>query len=102
MLQQHVRRQPSGAAAASASARRHTTLTPAPQVKDAPVTDDMLAAVGDMQMVETVSLLSGGPDNGFTCVRSPPLSFRACPRARPSQRPALHPLALCPRPGAGT
>jgi hypothetical protein len=31
------------------------------------VSDDMLDAVGDMQLVEPVCLLSGGPDNNFTC-----------------------------------
>ncbi len=36
-------------------------------MKGVEVTDEMMDAVGDMQLVESVTLLSGGPDNGFTC-----------------------------------
>ncbi len=39
-------------------------------MKGVEVTDEMLDSVGDMQMVETVTLLSGGPYNGFTCAPS--------------------------------
>ncbi len=38
-------------------------------MKGVEVTDEMMDAVGDMQMVESVTLLSGGPYNGFTCAR---------------------------------
>lgn len=50
------------------------------QMKGAEVTDEMLSAVGDMQLVESVTLLSGAPDNGFTCApraASSPLPLRA-------------------------
>lgn len=43
-------------------------------MKDKPVTDEMMDAVGDMQMVETVTLLSGNEENGFTC--EAPLSLQ--------------------------
>jgi hypothetical protein len=39
-------------------------------MKGVEVTDEMMDAVGDMQMVESVTLLSGGPYNGFTCARA--------------------------------
>jgi hypothetical protein len=45
------------------------------QMKGGEVSEDMLDAVGDMQLVESVALLSGGPHNDFVCV--PP--HWACP-----------------------
>jgi hypothetical protein len=51
-------------------------------MKGAPVTDEMLDTVGNMQMVESVTLLSGGPDNGFTCAtHTKPPPRLASPRA---------------------
>ena len=37
-------------------------------MKGGEVSEDMLDAVGDMQLVESVALLSGGPHNDFVCV----------------------------------
>lgn len=42
-------------------------------MKGGEVSEDMLDAVGDMQLVESVALLSGGPHNDFVCV--PPRSL---------------------------
>jgi len=35
-------------------------------MKGVEVTDTMMDAVSGMQLVESVAMLSGGPDNGFT------------------------------------
>jgi hypothetical protein len=36
-------------------------------MKGVEVTDDMMDAVSGMQLVESVTLLSGNPENGFMC-----------------------------------
>lgn len=53
-------------------------------MKGVVVTDAMLNAVGDMQMVESVTLLSGTADNGFTCAPRPaaPLGCSLTPLRR--------------------
>ena len=50
-------------------------------MKGVEVTDQMMDAVGDMQLVESVTLLSGGPDNGFTCARGGSARKRPLPLA---------------------
>lgn len=64
--------------------RGHTPPLSPPQLKDVPVTDEMLASVGAMQLVETVALLSGGPDNGFRRAATAPGS-----RHQLTPRPAM-------------
>jgi hypothetical protein len=49
------------------AAQHRSRALRATQMKGVEVTDQMMDAVGDMQLVESVTLLSGGPDNGFTC-----------------------------------
>lgn len=59
-------------AAAASLARRqplHGDLSGfcALQAKGIEITDDMMKNIGNLQMVETVALLSGSPGNGFKC-----------------------------------
>jgi hypothetical protein len=78
MLQQHVRAGGSllGSNTLSSLFRccsRPDSLAPVAlfhcfQMKGGEVSEDMLDAVGDMQLVESVALLSGGPHNDFVCV----------------------------------
>ena len=60
MLQQHVRR-----ALRRVSRSALTRLDS--QMKGVEVTDDMMDAVSGMQLVESVTLLSGNAENGFMC-----------------------------------
>ena len=81
MLQQHVRVEEASSwkpntfrcRSALTSLWRLSPVFHSFQMKGGEVSEDMLDAVGDMQLVESVALLSGGPHNDFVCV--PPHSL---------------------------
>jgi hypothetical protein len=53
-------------------------------MKGVEVTDDMLDAVSGMQLVESVTLLSGNAENGFMCAAG--RRFLRCARASADSR----------------
>ena len=85
MLQQHVRArgltleaQHFRCRSATHFLRRLSPLFHSSQMKGGEVSEDMLDAVGDMQLVESVALLSGGPHNDFVCVLPQSLLRNRC------------------------